>query len=369
MIEYENLHYLNLPYEKEYRETFDLLLQKGWYILGEQVSAFEQEFARYMDSNHFLGLASGLDALEISLKVLDLPPGSGIIVPSNTYIATVNSIIQTGHIPIFVEPDPTTCLIDANRIEEKINDNVRALMVVHLYGLSCEMDKISEICRKRGLYLIEDCAQSHGATFRGKHTGTFGTFGAFSFYPTKNLGALGDAGGISMSSEEQYQKVKAFRNYGSHIKYQNEYIGDNSRLDEIQAAFLRIKLRNLEQITAHKRKLAALYEQYLDKSKYIKPIEPDGYRHVYHIYNIRHPERDKLKAYLLENNIKTEIHYPIPPCNQKSIQDVYKQKGWSIPWDDFTIAKEIHETELSLPVSTIHSEEQILHVIDVLNRF
>lgn len=368
-IEYENLRLLNRPYAETYKKEFDELLESGWFILGERVKTFESQFADFLSSKYFLGLASGLDALEIALKVLDLPPGSGIIVPSNTYIATINAIMNTGHKPVFVEADPATCNIDVKRIEEKIDANVRAMMIVHLYGLPCQMDEINRICQKHQLYLVEDCAQSHNATFNGQQTGTFGTFGAFSFYPTKNLGALGDAGGISVQDDTLYEKVKAFRNYGSHVKYKNEYIGDNSRLDEIQAAFLSVKLKHLESITEHKRKLASLYHQYLDGDKFIKPVEPAGMRHVYHIFNIRHPERDRLKAYLLENDIRTDIHYPIAPCDQKSVQDFYTSRGWEIPQDDFKIAREIHQTELSLPVSTIHSEEQILKVIEVMNKF
>lgn len=368
-IEYENLRLLNQPYAEAYKKEFDALLESGWFILGERVKLFESNFAEYLKSKYFLGLASGLDALEIALKVLDLPPGSGVIVPSNTYIATINAILNTGHKPVFVEADPETCNIDVRRIEEKIDTNVRAMMIVHLYGLPCQMDEINRLCQKHNLYLIEDCAQSHGATFQGQQTGTFGTFGAFSFYPTKNLGALGDAGGMSVQDDALYAKVKAYRNYGSHVKYQNEYIGDNSRLDEIQAAFLTVKLKHLESITAHKRKLAALYHAHLDSQKFIKPIEPEGYRHVYHIYNVRHPDRDRLKAYLLENDIRTDIHYPIAPCDQQSIREHYQAKGWEIPQEDFVLSRQIHQTELSLPISTIHSEDQILKVIEVMNKF
>lgn len=242
-------------------------------------------------------------------------------------------------------------------------------MVVHLYGLPCDMAAITEICKQNNLLLFEDCAQSHGATCMGKTTGTFGQFGAFSFYPTKNLGALGDAGGITIQDEALYQKTKAFRNYGSHVKYHNEYIGDNSRLDEVQAAFLRIKLRALDQITANKRKLASLYLQGLDAHKFQLPVEPEGYKHVYHIFNIRHADRDRLKTYLLNNNIKTEIHYPVAPCNQKSIIDTFAAKGWELDKTQFILSEKIHQTELSLPVSTIHTEEEIKYVIDVLNKF
>ena len=367
-IDYENLAGLNAPFRAAFEKEFARLLEKGWFILGEQVSAFEDEFARFLGAKHFLGLASGLDALEIPLKVMDFPADSEVIVPSNTYIATINAVLNAGFKPVFVEPDIHTYLIDAKKIEEKITNKTRAIMIVHLYGKPCEMDPILSLCSKHGLLLIEDCAQSHGATYKGQQTGTFGV-GAFSFYPTKNLGALGDGGGISIADEQLYSKIKAWRNYGSNVKYHNEYVGDNSRLDEIQAAFLRIKLAALNEITAHKRKLAAIYHAELDPTKVILPHQADHLKESYHIYPIRHPQRDKLKQYLLDNGIRTEVHYPIAPCDQRSIKDIFARKGWKLEESDFLLAREIHSGILSLPISTIHSEEDIRRVVACINSF
>lgn len=367
-LDYENLSGLNAPFKKAYEQEFSRLLDKGWFILGEQVASFEKEFGEFIQAKHFLGLASGLDALEIPLKIMDYSPDSEVIVPSNTYIATINAVLNAGLKPVFVEPDLDTYLIDPERIEEKITPKTKAIIVVHLYGKPCEMDRIVAICDKHGLQLIEDCAQSHGATFQGRQTGTFG-FGAFSFYPTKNLGALGDAGGISISSDTDYEKIKAWRNYGSHIKYKNEYVGANSRLDEIQAGFLRIKLKALNEITTHKTRLAELYHQNLDATKVIVPKVSEHLTEAYHIFPIRHPKRDELKHYLLEKGIRTEIHYPIAPCDQKSIQDVFKKRGWHLEENDFRIAREIHSSILSLPISTIHSETDIRYVSECINSF
>lgn len=366
-VEYENLHFLNRPFFEDYKASFNDALERGWFILGKNVENFERQFAEYLGVKHVIGVASGLDALEIPLKCWDFEPRSEIIVPSNTYIATVNAIINCGHIPVFVESDINTYNIDCQRIEEKITPKTRAIMLVHLYGRACEMDAIQTLCAKHNLELIEDCAQSHGATFEGKMTGTFGV-GAFSFYPTKNLGALGDAGAIATNDDELYKKIKAWRNYGSNIKYQNEYIGDNSRLDEIQAGFLTKKLNHLDNINARKNEIARFYLKNLNPN-FILPTVDERIYNAYHIFPIRHPKRDALKAYLLEHGIKTEIHYPFAPCDQKSIRDWAARSGVQLHDADFTIAREIHATELSLPISTIHSDEDIAYVVDVLNKF
>ncbi|MBL7815867.1 MAG: DegT/DnrJ/EryC1/StrS family aminotransferase [Saprospiraceae bacterium] len=366
-VEYENLHFLNYPFFDDYRASFNDTLERGWFILGKNVEIFEQQFAKYIGSKYVIGVASGLDALEIPLKCWDFEPRSEIIVPSNTYIATINAIINCGHIPVFVEPDILTYNIDCQKIEEKITSKTRAIMLVHLYGRPCEMNQIMALCQKHNLELVEDCAQSHAATFDGKMTGTFGV-GAFSFYPTKNLGALGDAGAIATNDEAFYLKIKAWRNYGSNIKYKNEYIGDNSRLDEIQAGFLTKKLNHLDAITTRKNEIAQYYLENLDK-QFILPTVDERILNAYHIFPVRHPERDKLKAYLLENGIKTEIHYPIAPCDQKSIQDWARNAGVAIDEKDFVLSREIHKTELSLPISTIHSDEDIAYVVEMTNKF
>jgi dTDP-4-amino-4,6-dideoxygalactose transaminase len=360
MIEYENLNQTNKIFCDDYKKSFEDFLDSGWYILGRKVEEFESCYANYCNTSFCVGVANGLDALIISLSSFKFERGSEVIVPSNTYIATILSVLHSGLKPILVEPDINTYNIDANKIEESITHKTKAILVVHLYGKVCEMDKIREIASKYDLRIIEDCAQAHGAKFKGQISGSFGEFGAHSFYPTKNLGALGDGGAITCNDPILMDKVKTLRNYGSKIKYYNEVIGYNSRLDEVQAAFLSIKLKSLNLITEHKRKLAGLYHEHLG-GDYIKPeIHPD-YHDVYHIYNIRHPKRDNLKEYLLNNGIKTEIHYPIPPHNQPAMQGLIEGR--------YPISEEIHKTTLSLPISFGHTEDDILRVTEILNNF
>lgn len=361
MIEYENLYKVNKPYFPEIRQAFNDTLESGWYILGKNVERFEEQFAAYCGVSHCVGVASGLDALILSLKAYDFPPGSEVLVPSNTYIATILAIIQSGLRPILVEPDLRTYNIDPARIEEKITPNTVAVMVVHLYGKVCAMDQILEIGRRHGLKVFEDCAHAHGSRLRGKKAGSFGNCAAFSFYPTKNLGALGDGGAVTTNDSAAAEKIRMLRNYGSGQKYYNEIVGMNSRLDEVQAALLSIKLIGLDRINKHKRKLAALYHQGL-QNDFVKPIIEENFFDVYHIYNIRHQRRDKLKAYLTENGIHTEIHYPIPPHRQKALQGMYIGKN-------YPLSEEIHATTLSLPISTCHSEKNVLQVIEVMNSF
>ena len=360
MIAYEDLFLLNQPFMEGYRESFSDSLDKGWFILGDKVRTFETEFAAYCGGGYCAGLASGLDALVLALKYFDFPEGAEVIVPSNTYIATILAIYNNGLVPVLVEPDLKTYNIDPLKIEAAITNNTRAIMVVHLYGKACDMEAILKVANANDLKVIEDCAQSHGAKFKGKQTGTFGDFGAFSFYPTKNLGALGDAGALLASDEKMISKIKAIRNYGCQEKYYNEYIGVNSRLDEIQAGFLSVKLPHLNAINAHKQELAKRYQSGL-KEDYIKPVVDPDYEDVYHIYAVRHPERDRLRAYLLKNDIKTEIHYPVPPHQQNALKN--RLKG------AYPISETIHQTTLSLPVSYCHSVGQIERVIDVMNAF
>ena len=360
MIEYENLRKANEPFFKEYQQSFAATLDSGWFILGNAVKKFEEEFARFITSKYCVGVGNGLDALILSLRALNFEPGSEVIVPSNTYIATILSILQCGLKPVLVEPDIRTYNIDPKNIEEMVTPKTRALMIVHLYGKACDMDPIVAIAKKRSLELIEDCAQSHGAKYKGKMTGTFG-YGAFSFYPTKNLGCLGDGGAVITDDEVFAKKIRMFRNYGSEKKYYNEVIGYNSRLDEVQAGFLSVKLRRIDEITTHKRRLASLYAQGL-KEDFIKPqVHPD-YFDVFHIYNVRHPKRDEVKEYLLKNDIRTDIHYPVPPHKQNAMNGVLDKT-------DFPISSEIHSTTLSLPISFCHSESAIHRVIEVMNKF
>ncbi|MET0391952.1 MAG: DegT/DnrJ/EryC1/StrS family aminotransferase [Chitinophagaceae bacterium] len=360
-IDYENLSKLNAPFREEFRQAFDEVLQSGWFILGRQVEAFEKEFAAYCHCSYGIGLASGLDALMLALKACNLPAGSEVLVPSNTYIATILAILQAGCRPVLVEPDIATYNIDPKQIEEKITKNTAAILVVHLYGKCCDMDPILEAAGQHQLYVIEDCAQAHGAKYKDRVAGSFGHLAAWSFYPTKNLGALGDAGAITTQDAGWTDRLKMLRNYGSRVKYYNEEVGFNSRLDEVQAAFLRVKLRHMDAITAHKRSLAAIYLDHLT-SEVVKPSVSDDYYDVYHIFNIRTTRRDELKQYLLEKGIKTEIHYPVAPHRQKAMQGILDEAV-------FPVSETIHATTLSLPISFFHTADDVLRVCETINGF
>ena len=360
-IDYENLQKLNAPFFEEYTKKFETVLKSGWYILGQSVKSFEEEFAEYNNAKHCVGLASGLDAITLSLAAFNFEKNSEVIVPSNTYIATILSVLQNNLKPVLVEPNISTYNIDPYKIEAAITPKTKAIVVVHLYGKSCDMDPILALCKKYNLKLIEDCAQSHGATYKSIKTGTFGEFGAFSFYPTKNLGALGDAGAILCNDNDLEKKIRRLRNYGSDVKYYNEVVGYNSRLDELQAAFLSIKLKKLDEINTHKRKLASIYLNEL-KQDFIKPVVHPDFKDVYHIFNIRHQKRDELKEYLLKNEIKTEIHYPVSPSRQKALSGLLDNY-------DFPISEEIHSTTLSLPISYFHTKDDVNRVVEVMNKF
>jgi dTDP-4-amino-4,6-dideoxygalactose transaminase len=362
MIDYESLYKVNKPFIKKYKEKFNQILNKGWFILGEEVLKFEKEYAEYCGANYCIGVANGLDALTLSLLACDFPPESEVLVPSNTYIATILAIINADHIPILVEPDIHTYNIDEKLKKKKITQKTKAIMPVHLYGRLCNMASIMEIAKKHNLKIIDDAAQAHGAALNGKKAGAWGDLTAFSFYPTKNLGSLGDAGAVTTNNEYYAEKIRTLRNYGSQKKYYNELIGVNSRLDELQACFLRIKLQALDKINAHKNKLAAIYNEELPEDKFIKPLVDKSYYHIYHIYNIRHNERNKLKLYLEKKGIKTEIHYPVMPSKQQAMKGILD--GHETP-----LAQEIHETTLSLPISFCHSESDILYVCKVLKKF
>lgn len=362
MIAYENLRLVNQPYEEEFQKVLTNFLAKGWYILGERVKLFEEEFAYYCGSKYCIGLASGLDALYLSLLALELPKGAEVLVPSNTYIATITSIVNAGLKPVLVEPKIETYNIDPALIEENINCNTKAIMVVHLYGKPCEMEAIMAIANQYNIPVIEDCAQSHGATVNHKMTGTWGLFGAFSFYPTKNLGALGDAGAIVTDNEEMAIKLKALRNYGSHKKYYNDYIGINSRLDELQAAFLSVKLKDLDRLNAYKKELAQLYLNNINNPNIILPVKQENISDAYHIFNIRCNQRDQLKEYLLNKGIMTEIHYPLPPNQQKGYLHEIGDKS-------FPISELIHQTTLSLPISFSSTVEEVMFISSAINDF
>jgi len=361
MIEYENLGKLNEEFFGEYERSFHKVLKSGWYILGKEVNEFENNFAKYCGTSECIGVANGLDALILALRSFEFEKGSEVIAPSNTYIATILSILHNGLRPVLAEPDLATYTIDPENIETKITSKTKAIVVVHLYGKVCEMDKILQIAEKHNLAVIEDSAQAHGAMYKNRKAGNWGDISAFSFYPTKNLGALADAGAITTNNAKTADFLRSLRNYGSAKKYYNDQVGYNSRLDEVQAAFLSVKLRALDKINAHKRKLAGLYIQQL-KNDFIKPVIHPDYFDVYHIFNIRHPKRDELREYLVKNNIQTEIHYPVAPNKQKAMSGILDKQ-------ETPIAEEIHSTTLSLPISYFHSENDIFRVIDLMNKF
>ncbi len=361
MIEYENLKKVNEPFRDAFRRSFEATLDSGWYILGGAVEKFEREFASYCGVKYCIGVASGLDAILLSLKAFDFKTGSEVIVPSNTYIATILAVVNAGLKPVLVEPDIQSYNIDPEKIEKKITGNTVAIIPVHLYGKLCEMGPIMDIARKNNLKVIEDCAQAHGAGYRSKKAGSFGHCNAFSFYPTKNLGALGDAGAVLTNDGDAAAKVRMLRNYGSQRKYYNEVAGYNSRLDAIQAGFLSVKLKKLDDINQHKRKLAKLYLKHL-KADFIKPAVNENYFDVYHIFNIRHAERDRVREYLFKKETQTEIHYPVPPHKQRAMQHVLGHDG-------YPISEEIHATTLSLPISFCHTEDDVAKVIETVNKF
>ncbi|TGK09945.1 DegT/DnrJ/EryC1/StrS family aminotransferase [Leptospira fletcheri] len=369
MIEYENLREVNRPFFEEFQEEALRVIESGWYILGESVRNFEKEFADWNGNEFCIGTANGLDALILSLEALCLPKGSEIIVPANTYIATVIAIIRAGHRPVFVEPDPETLNIDSARIYAAITPKTKAIQLVHMYGRICDMVTIQEIADQFNLLVLEDCAQSHGACQSGKKTGTFGILNSFSFYPTKNLGALGDAGAVVTDDPGLADRVRALRNYGSKIKYHNDFIGYNSRLDEIQAAFLRVKLRKIDAINSHKKKLAALYREKIRNPLICVTAPCPEEENVYHIFPILCFQRDRLRKYLLDSMVKTEIHYPLPPYKQPAMLEALARADWKADPSGYPICDKIHQNELSLPISYATTESEVQIVCDILNQF
>ena len=360
MIEYESLANSNAAYFSELEAAASRVIRSGWYVLGQEVSAFEQEFAQYVGAKHCIGVANGLDALILSIEALNLPKRSEILVASNTYIATILAILRAGHQPVLVEPVLETFNMDPALLPAAMTPNTRAICVTHLFGKACRMDAIGAFAKAHGLKVIEDCAQSHGAKLAGKMTGTFGDAGCFSFYPTKNLGAVGDAGAIVTDDDELADRLRHLRNYGSKQKYVNEYVGVNSRLDEIQAAMLRVKLKHMSGMTEHKRALAQIYFAELPAFVKLPMVNPDEFD-VFHIFGIRSAKRNDLKEFLLAHNVKTEIHYPIPPNKQRAMQGILLGQ--------YPIAQELHDTELSLPISYGHTAQDIHEICQIIQQF
>jgi dTDP-4-amino-4,6-dideoxygalactose transaminase len=348
----------------EMQDAFSSVYDSNWFVLGKEVEQFENAYAVFNQVKHTVGLSNGLDALHLALKSCGVGVGDEVIVPSNTYIATVLAVSFVGATPVFVEPNGTTYNIDPNRIEEAITSKTKAIIPVHLYGQACEMSAIMAMTNKNNLFVIEDNAQSQGASFNGKLTGSWGIINGTSFYPGKNLGALGDAGAITTNSDEFAQKVRVFRNYGSQRKYYNEVIGHNMRLDELQAALLSVKLKRLNEWTVQRQQIAAWYNEALkDVDGIILPKLAVGATHVYHLYVIRTDKRDVLQKYLHDNGIGTLIHYPIPPHLQEAYRALGYKKG------DFPIAEEIAETALSLPLWPGMSKEEVIEVSNYIKIF
>ena len=349
-------------YQSEYEEAALRALRSGWYILGRELENFEKEFADYCGAKFCVGLNSGLDALTLSVRALNIGEGDEVIVPANTYIATVLAITENRATPIFVEPDEFYNL-DSSKIESVVTSKTKAIMVVHLYGQAADMKNICEIAEKYNLKIIEDCAQSHGAKFDEKMTGTFGAAGCFSFYPTKNLGAFGDSGAVVTNDEELANKIKMLRNYGSEIKYHNKLEGVNSRLDEIQAALLRVKLKHLNELTDERERIAERYLTGIKNPNIILPTIREGSNHVWHQFVVRCDNRDRFKNYLEQKNIKTVIHYPIPP----HLAECYKRLGFKR--GDFPLTEKFSDEVLSLPMFNGITADEIDYVIDVCNKY
>lgn len=349
-------------YQKEFEDKALEVLRSGWYVLGKEVSSFEEEFAKYTGAKCAVGLGSGLDALWIAFRVLGIGKGDEVIVQGNTYIASVMGVTMNDATPIFVEPDNHFGM-DPSLIEEKITDKTKAILVTHLYGMASQMDKIVAICKKHNLKLVEDCAQSHGAMFNGQMTGTFGDVGCFSFYPSKNLGAFGEGGAVTVNDEALAREFKIFRNYGSEKRYYNKIVGTNSRLDELQAGLLRVRLSHLQELTDERVKIASKYTKELSNSKIILPELAEGATGVWHQYVLRCEERDELIEYLNSKKIGTIIHYPIPPHLSEAYQYLGHKEGF------LPVTEKYAKTVLSIPMYNGMTDEEQDYVIEAINHF
>lgn len=365
MVKFLDLQKVTSKYADEIHEAVNRVVDSGWYLQGQENASFERHYSDYIGTKYAVGVANGLDALiwilrgYIELGVMK--PRDEVIVPANTYIATILAITENGLKPVLVEPNINTYQIDDRLIEKAVTPRTKAVMIVHLYGCCAYTEKIGEICKKYNLKLLEDNAQAHGCVFNGRKTGSLGDAAAHSFYPGKNLGALGDAGAVTTNDKELADTIRALANYGSAKKYVFRYIGRNSRLDEIQAAVLDVKLRHLDDDNALRRQVARYYMEHIKHPDIILPEVENWDRHVFHIFPIRSSRRDELQEYLSENGVQTIIHYPIPPHKQECYKD----------WNSlsFPITEKIHAEELSLPMSPVMEEEEIKTVVDTINRW
>lgn len=349
--------------EAEFKAAFDRVFRNSWYIGGQEDDAFEAAFAAYCGAKYCVGVGNGLDALMLILRALEIGPGDEVLVPSNTYIASALAVTYVGAKPVFVEPDLSTYNLDARRIEEKITPKTKAIMPVHLYGQPCDMDPIMALAKKHDLYVVEDCAQAHGARYHGKPVGTFGNAAGFSFYPGKNLGALGDAGAVVTNDRTLADKVRALGNYGSDYKYHHVYKGHNSRLDELQAALLSVKLPHLERMNDFRRQVARRYLEEITNPQIVLPQCLPDTECVWHVFALRCQRRDELEAHLAQRGIGTVKHYPIP----MHLQPCYQELG--LPRGSLPIAERISAEELSIPMYYGMTPDQISWVIASVNSF
>lgn len=366
MIKFLDLQKLNLAYQEQFQEKMKLVLEKGWFILGDEVKSFETSFAKYCDAKYCIGVGNGLDALVLLFKAYiqlgKLQKGDEVIVPANTYIASVLAVLQADLVPILVEPKLETYNINPDLIEAKITSKTKAILPVHLYGQLCEMDEINAIANKHNLLVIEDAAQAHGV-FNNQQSTTNNqqSSAAYSFYPGKNLGALGDGGAITTNDDDLAKVLYSLRNYGSEKKYHNQFVGINSRLDELQAAFLNVKLPNLDADNEKRRAIAKRYLSEIKNDKIILPQWDFSANHVFHLFVIRTKNRYDLQEYLIKNKIETVIHYPIPPHKQEAFPE----------WNNlsFPITEKIHNEVLSLPISPVMTADEVSFVIEILNNY
>jgi dTDP-4-amino-4,6-dideoxygalactose transaminase len=363
-----NIPFLDLksPYielKEELDAAYQRVMESGWYILGKEVEAFEAEFAAYCETEYCVGVGNGLEALHLIVGAYGIGPGDEVLVPSNTYIASWLAVTHAGATPIPVEPNERTCNIDPARIEQAITPKTKAIMVVHLYGQTADMDTINAVAQKYGLKVIEDCAQAHGARYRGRRAGSLGDAAGFSFYPGKNLGAIGDGGAVTTNDPDLADRIRVLRNYGSRIKYKNETIGFNSRLDELQAALLRVKLNKLDEWNDRRRRIASVYLNELkDVANLVLPFVPDWAEPVWHLFVVRCLRRDELQQSLAEAGVGTMIHYPIPPHLQPAYSGLGYKKG------DFPISEAIHTSIISLPMWPGMTEDSIATVCVSVNK-
>ncbi|MEW6284994.1 MAG: DegT/DnrJ/EryC1/StrS family aminotransferase [Chloroflexota bacterium] len=357
---------MKAPYRElqaELDSAWRRVMESGWYILGSEVEAFEREFAEYVGVKYCVGVGNGLDALHLILRAYGIGAGDEVIVPANTYIASWLAVSYAGASPVPVEPLEATCNLDPSRLESAVSSRTKAVMAVHLYGQTADMDAINAVARKHGLKVIEDAAQAHGARYRGRRAGGLGDAAGWSFYPAKNLGALGDAGAVTTNDPDLAEKVRVLRNYGSQVKYHNLYKGFNSRLDELQAALLRVKLKVLDEWNARRAQIAARYLDGLKDSGLTLPFVPQGMQPNWHLFVVRSPNRDALQAHLKRQGIETLIHYPVPP----HLQPAYREMGLSE--GAFPITERIHREALSLPMGPHLSREEADAVIAAIRAF